>query len=66
MVLTRTLNPALNLPVIDDRIKESDLFLLLITPTFLLSDYCRKEWTEALERHAAGAAAWPDNSAKGV
>jgi hypothetical protein len=47
--------------VLDDEISRqletSDLFLLLVSPDFLASDYCyNREMTRALERHRAGQA----------
>lgn len=42
---------------IDERLEGSDLFLLLVSPDFLNSDYCyNREMTRALERHHDGSA----------
>lgn len=42
---------------IDSNLATSDLFLFLISPNFLQSDYCfHKEYEEALKRHAKGDA----------
>jgi len=42
---------------IAERLESSQLFLLLVSPDFLSSDYCvQKEMARALERHRAGDA----------
>jgi len=42
---------------IDERLGSADLYLFLISPDFIASDYCYgKELTRALERHRAGDA----------
>lgn len=43
--------------VIDVRLEEADIILLLVSPDFLASDYCyNREMIRALERHDAGEA----------
>lgn len=43
--------------VIAEQLEDSDLFLLLVSPDFLASDYCyEREMARALERHEAGEA----------
>ena len=43
--------------VIDSKLEDSDIILLLISPHFLASDYCyEKEMSKALEMHQAGQA----------
>jgi predicted ATPase len=43
--------------IIDRKLEEADIILLLVSPDFLASDYCsEKEMARALERHAIGAA----------
>jgi len=43
--------------VISDQLEDADLFLLLITPDFINSNYCiERELSRALERHHAGTA----------
>ncbi len=43
--------------VIDSNMQAANLILLLISATFIASDYCwEKEMTHALERHEAGTA----------
>ena len=42
---------------IEERLESSELFLLLVSPDFLASDYCvNREMKRALERHRSGAA----------
>ena len=42
---------------IDERLEAADVILLLVSPSFLASDYCYdREMGRALERHAAGEA----------
>jgi hypothetical protein len=42
---------------IERELEAADLFLLLVSPDFIASDYCvEREMKRALERHAAGAA----------
>ena len=42
---------------IERELEASDLFLLLVSPDFIASDYCvEREMRRALERHAAGTA----------
>lgn len=44
-------------PEIAKQLEQSDVFLLLVSPDFLASDYCyNQEMTRALERHEAGEA----------
>lgn len=43
--------------VIEDRMRTADVFLMLVSPDFFVSDYCYgKEMSVALERHDAGEA----------
>lgn len=47
---------------IDTHIATSDVFLFLISPDFIASDYCfHKEYQAALERHARGEVAIMQN-----
>ena len=42
---------------IEERLESSELFLLLVSPDFLASDYCvKREMKRALERHGSGDA----------
>jgi len=41
---------------INDNLQRADLVLLLLSPDFIASDYCRKEMEIALQREAAGQA----------
>ena len=42
---------------IEERLESSELFLLLVSPDFLASDYCvKREMKRALERHRSGDA----------